>query len=219
MYKKEEWKTIPMYSKYLASNLGRIKTIKGKILLGYNQNGYKIVKISNDNNKRCSVGIHRLVAMAFIPNPNNLPTVNHINKVRNDNNLDNLEWMSVKNNNIHSKQHKSSSFQGHSIFYERDLKLIHKMLEYNVPRKEIEEIYGIKKDVLTNLFNSKNYVEDCKKLNLNFDKFSKKRTSKIIESNKQEIIKMLKQDYSFRSIAKKFNISHSSIIKFNKDIV
>jgi hypothetical protein len=219
MYNKEEWKTIPMYSKYLASNLGRIKTIKGKILLGYTQNGYKIVKITNNINKRCSIGIHRLVAMAFIPNPNNLPTVNHINKVRDNNNLNNLEWMSVKDNNIHSKQRKTTSFQGHSIFYERDLKIIHKMLEYKVPRKEIEEIYEIKKDVLTNLFNSKNYIEDCKKLNLNFDKFSRKKTSKIIEVNKKEIIQMLQQNYSFRTIAKKFNVSHSSIIQFNKDIV
>lgn len=219
MYNKEEWKTIPMYSKYLASNLGRIKTIKDKILLGYDQAGYKIVKILNNNNKRCSVGIHRLVAMAFIPNPNNLPTVNHIDKIRNNNHLNNLEWMSIKDNNIHSKQRKNSSFQGHSVFYEKDLKIIHKMLEYNVPRKEIEEIYNIKKDVLTNLFNSKNYVEDCKKLNLTFDKFSKKRTSKIIEENKKEIKQMLQQNYSFRTIAKKFNISHSSIVQFNKDIV
>jgi transposase len=219
MYKQEEWKTIPMYSNYLASNLGRIKTVKGKILLGYEQAGYKIVKISNNNNKRCSVGIHRLVAMAFIPNPNNLSTVNHIDKVRSNNNLDNLEWMSVKDNNLHSKQRKLSSFQAHSVFYERDLKIIHKMLEYGVPRKEIEEIYGIKRDVLTNLFNSKNYVEDCKKLNLSFDKFSKKRTSKIVEANKTEIIQMLKQNYSYRTIAKKFNVSHSSIVQFNKDIV
>lgn len=219
MYKKEEWKTIPMYSKYLASNLGRVKTLKDKILLSYEQSGYKIVKITNDNNKRCSVGVHRLVAMAFLPNPENLPVVNHIDKIRNNNTVENLEWLSIKNNNIHSKQRIKSSFQGHSIFYERDLKIIHKMLEYNVPREEIEKIYGIERNVLTDLFNSRTYLEDCKKLNLSFDEFSKKRTSKIIEMNKKEIINMITLGYSFRTIAKKFNVSHSSIIKFNKDIV
>jgi hypothetical protein len=219
MYKKEEWKTIPNFSKYLASSLGRIKTTKNRILLGYYQNGYKIVKVTNDTNKRCSVGMHRLVALAFIPNPLNLQTVNHIDKIRDNNCLDNLEWLSVKDNNIHSKIRKKSSFQGGSKFYEKDLKIIHKMLEYKVPRKDIEEIYELDRNVLTNLFNSKHYKEDCKKLGLSFDKFHKNRVSKIIELNKKEIISMLKLGYSYRTIAKKFNVSHSSIIQFNKDIV
>jgi arsenate reductase-like glutaredoxin family protein len=220
MYKQEEWQLIPKYSKrYLASNLGRVKTLNGRILRGYNQNGYKVVKITDDTNVRRSIGIHRLVAMAFLPNPLNLPSVNHINKIRHDNSLENLEWLSVKDNNIHSKEKKITSFQGGSKFYERDLKIIHKMLEYGIPRKEIEEIYNLDRNVLTNLFNSNTYQEDCKKLGLAFNKFSKKHTAKIIETNSKEIKQMLLMGYGYRSIAKKFNVSHSSIIQFNKDIV
>jgi transposase len=219
MYKKEEWKPILGFNNYLASNLGRIKTKTGKILKGYDQNGYKIVKITNNLNKRKTIGVHRLIALAFLPNPNNLPSVNHINKVRNDNTLENLEWMSVKDNNVHSKKRKKTSFQANSVFYERDLKLIHLMLEYNIPRELIEKIYQIERNTLTNLFNDKTYKEDCVKLDLNFNKFSKKRTAKTIEEHKQEIKQLLQQNYSCRSIAKKFNVSHSSIINFNKDIV
>lgn len=219
MYKQEEWRLVPKYQRYLASNLGRVKTLKGRILKAYNQAGYMIVKVLGDDNKRKSVGVHRLVAMAFLPNPTNLPSVNHINKIRDDNSLENLEWISIKDNNIHSRDRKPTSFQGGSKFYERDLIIIHKMLEYGVPRKEIEEIYKLERNVLTNLFNSTTYKEDCKKLGLNFSKFSKKETSRIIEKNKQKIKQLLDQGYGYRTIARKFNVPHSSIIQFSKDIV
>ena len=75
----------------------RIKTPKNRISEGYlNESGYKIINIWNNK-----LFIHRLVALAFIPNPYNKPQVNHKDKDRTNNVISNLEWVTSKENNIH----------------------------------------------------------------------------------------------------------------------
>ena len=61
------------------------------------KSGYENIKLCKENHIYHFL-IHRLVAEAFIPNPNNLPEVNHKNKIRNDNRVENLEWCSRKEN-------------------------------------------------------------------------------------------------------------------------
>lgn len=109
----EIWKNIKGYEgEYQVSNLGRIKslyrrvnngTLKGriineKILIPQdNRNGYLQVRL-NKNNKEFHYYVHRLVAQAFIENPNNLSQVNHINENKYDNNVSNLEWCNCSYN-------------------------------------------------------------------------------------------------------------------------
>lgn len=102
----EEWKQVPFAPKYEASTHGNVRNKKtGKTLRQFpNQDGYMKLSLRI---KDCSRGLsaHRLVALTFIPNPENKPTVNHKNHVRNDNHMENLEWSTMKEQNNHSRQH------------------------------------------------------------------------------------------------------------------
>jgi len=81
---------------------GRLDNRKGKQLKPkIDKYGYKIITLSNKGVRKC-FSIHRLVAMAFIPNPLRKPTVNHIDGNKQNNFVDNLEWATQKEQKEHS---------------------------------------------------------------------------------------------------------------------
>jgi hypothetical protein len=80
----EVWKKIPGYEEYEVSSLGKVRGQYGKILSPWKSKGYDIVWICKDTIKR-KIGVHRLVAWAFLENPENKPTVDHLNRNRTDN--------------------------------------------------------------------------------------------------------------------------------------
>lgn len=89
-----EWRDIPNYEGlYQVNRIGQIKSLKTGELrsLQWDRNGYRNVRLYKDG-KYYTEMVHRLVAEAFIPNPLNLPEINHINEVKHDNHVDNLEW-------------------------------------------------------------------------------------------------------------------------------
>lgn len=112
----EEWKDVVGYEGYYqVSNYGRVKSIQrsvwngkgyfinnGKILKqAKNKKGYPIVYLSK-NAKQKTITVHRLVALAFISNPQNKPQVNHIDGNKKNNNVSNLEWCSNQENQLHA---------------------------------------------------------------------------------------------------------------------
>lgn len=105
---EEIWKDIKGYEgRYQISNFGRVKSLiyhKEKIMNIYNfrrdgekGKGYWRVRLIKNSSYKYFF-VHRLVAEAFIPNSNNYTTVNHINGIKTDNRVENLEWCSLKEN-------------------------------------------------------------------------------------------------------------------------
>lgn len=102
----EEWKDIQGYEGlYQVSNEGNVKSLGGKrykvtrILDGYVQStGYRVFNLWKDGKPKL-LTVHRLVAEAFIPNPENKPCIDHINTIRTDNRVENLRWVTHRENN------------------------------------------------------------------------------------------------------------------------
>ena len=105
---EEIWKTIPISKNYEASTRGLIRRIKtGHILKSHNNGtGYLRVDIKGTFGENITRFVHQLVAITFISNPDNEPTVNHINHDPSNNNVSNLEWLSKKGQMKHSRKRK-----------------------------------------------------------------------------------------------------------------
>ena len=114
----EIWKDIIGYEGiYQISNLGRVKRLAGKCLAKAgkyrtvsesiltcfpNKTRYNYLYVNLNNNGIKQFRVHRLVAIHFIPNPNNLPQVNHIDGDKNNNSINNLEWCTRSENSQHA---------------------------------------------------------------------------------------------------------------------
>lgn len=117
---EEKWKPIKNHEgRYEVSNLGRVRSVsrivsnhtgllrvKEKILKQRADcKGYMRIDIYDNDGKKHYFGVHRLVAEAFIDNPNNKEQVNHINGNKNDNSVNNLEWVTNDENMQHAIRH------------------------------------------------------------------------------------------------------------------
>lgn len=104
---EEIWKEIPGYEKkYKVSNLGNVYSNKHKrILKPYKvRKGYLRVDLFDSKFVRKHQKVHRLVAMAFIPNPDNKPQINHIDGNSANNCVTNLEWCTNDENQKHAQK-------------------------------------------------------------------------------------------------------------------
>lgn len=115
-------KYIKNYENYVIYDNGDVineqanRFLRGKIKL----NGYKVYTLSKNNVKQefCA---HRLVAEYFIPNPDNLPVVNHKDGNKLNNDVSNLEWVSYSQNTEHAYQNNLIKKERKTIYYEKDL--------------------------------------------------------------------------------------------------
>lgn len=107
----EIWRAVIGYEdRYIISNIGRVKSLLNNCILNqYDRGGYPHVGLYI-NSKRKSQKVHRLVAIAFIDNPENKPFINHKDGTRNNNHVDNLEWVTNQENRQHNIDLKGYEF-------------------------------------------------------------------------------------------------------------
>ncbi len=169
----EIWKKVVGYEGiYEISSYGRLR-----VLLKYRKyRDYqsKILNPSNDkdgylrtcltkNKKRKSVFIHRLVAQSFIPNPENKHCVNHINGIKTDNRVENLEWVTHSENNKHAiKLGLSGQAPGElhhmSKLKKQDVIEIREIYSKKIKtQKELGVIYGVSQTQIGRIVNNKRW--------------------------------------------------------------
>ena len=155
-----KWKKIIIDNKetnYSVSHLGKVRhDTSGKILKGsYDKRGYVKVSIYIDNIHLKTRLVHQLVAIAFTPNPDNKPQVNHINGNKEFNWVGNLEWNTCQENIDHAIRTGLRNLNGvnavSNIYTEEQVHQVCKMLEKGKGPKEIAETLGVPRNLVNRI--------------------------------------------------------------------
>lgn len=164
-YSREEWILIEEHPRYMVSNFGRVLNARTQRILKQcvNSAGYKKV-VLNGKNKY----VHRLVADAYVQNPNGLPEVNHKDGNKWNNTVENLEWVSKSDNAKHAFDMGLRSVDGYTRyrvsrscrrFSVSEVEEIKRMYDEGMSKQEIAGVVGCASSVICNLLNDKTYRE------------------------------------------------------------
>ena len=165
----ENWKKIEGYEKYSVSNLGRVRrdtsskgTNPGRIMQGgNNKDGYKQVCLSKNGSTKTLI-LHRLVAKAFIPNPENLPEINHLNG-KTDNSAKSLEWSTRSRNMQHAydtglKTSPKGQYHPGSKLTDDEVFQIKKLLSENLSQYKIAKEFQVSVGTINKIKTGKTWI-------------------------------------------------------------
>lgn len=218
-------------NKYRVSNTGRIisfnrRSCTGKITDGefeifpyIDTVGYRSIKLHDGNKGHKYMRLHRLLAIHFIPNPNNYPSVNHIDGNKLNSDLSNLEWCTIKQNLLHARAtglnnniaelHCNSKLTNKQV-----LEIVRLRVEENMTLKEISDIFSIKWENVRSIVSGKEWSS------VTGIKANAKRENSIGENSGtaklkcEDVLKiraMANNTHSCKELANMFNVEITSI--------
>ena len=178
--KGEFWERVTVNGvpvKRFVSNYGRVINSKdGKeMLLADNGAGYLTASVQTPSEGKAREYIHRLVATAFIPNPNNLPQVNHIDCDKSNNRVDNLEWISGRDNilDAHKKGRMTKRALIGAVTYltvDQVIDLYTAVKRDNIGISEKARQMGISRTTASSIINKRSRSDITDKLDIEFAK-------------------------------------------------
>lgn len=207
----------PIYKEYLISEDGQVyslhkNTLRKPVLT---KHGYLRLFIhTNQNIVSCS--IHRLVAETYIPNPENKPEVNHINGVKTDNRVENLEWVTSKENKTHAISnglYDSVIGENHcfSTISDDTAKKICQCLEDGMRNKDIANMFGVTKDMIANIKAGRSYRHISKKYTFNKTRKDRKSVKTILK-----IASLLEQGCDDKEVSEMLNVKRSEVARIRR---
>lgn len=176
----EEWRDIPQMQGYQASSLGEIRSVsrevlwkfgvrkrKGRILKPYiNQRGYPEVRITIGPYRQISQVVHKLIMRAFSDKPFPKAQVNHINGIKTDNRLENLEWCTQSENQLHAwriglKRDLTGDKNPNAKIKPDDVKFIRENYSRkSLNQKKLADMFGISQTHVSLILKNKTWQEN-----------------------------------------------------------
>ena len=193
------WKDIKNYEGlYTINENGEIKNSKGELRkINYAKNGYCIIDLYKHNIRK-TYFVHRLVAEAFIPNPNNYKLINHIDGDKNNNNIKNLEWCTYSYNNKHAIDNKlrRNTYEYNSLLSIEEVREIPKLVEWGLSKSEIARTLKVPLGTIKSIFKGHTWFN----IGINFKEINVRRKNRWEEDKKLpikylEYLKELKSKY------------------------
>jgi DNA-binding XRE family transcriptional regulator len=231
-YQVSNYGNVRSLDRVIKEKTGKTQTLKDRILKQRtNPSGYYYIGLGK-NGSKATFAIHQLVAQAFLDNPNNKPTVNHITGIKTDNNVSNLEWATYSENLEHAynsglRASVSSKALGKKNYKrklktEQVLEIKHLLAAGNMTHKEIAKKYGVSRSTVGNI-NSNRYWSHitvsnakCSKKSTTRNSGSKNNFSKLDESLVLRIKLALSCGVAVELLASQYDVASTTIYEIKR---
>ncbi len=204
---RESLVTIPGFSKYSVTKTGRIYSHRVKRFMSpaVNKSGYMATVLTNDSGETKNIMVHRMVALAHLPNPDNLPVVHHKDDCKTNNNLENLEWCTISHNisedyRLKGDKRPQGRKNQHSDFRDIHREEVMELWVQGYTTRKIAEMVGMNRTTVGRI------VQDS----------STTRETSRFKLTTEDIVKIFNSELPHEQLAKEHGVQKSHVANIKK---